>query len=200
MGMFTTVRTPDDLLVQFKTGFDGCETYEMWEEIPWEPDPWSPGSHLDGVHWGVYENHPTGRDVSAWVVVRDRRVVAVVEDSGDVSESSLLRDYGIGKPDPALWTEAQWEGYRLAKVRAMENWKREKTKAAERIGKPWGELSSSERLAASCGILMGQMRRDYSSIGRLLFQIEALPEPVEGVYYSSNAVREGGEGCAGSEG
>jgi hypothetical protein len=72
MGMYTTVLWRvglEDRYVQFKTGDDACETYEIGATI-------LDGEEIDGVFFGLYGNKPPFQTCT--VIVRQGRIEGVV--------------------------------------------------------------------------------------------------------------------------
>jgi len=115
MGRFTTVVHAGEN-IQFKTGWDYCHTYKVGDNIDWKPDPSYPGEHIDGVY------DACTLDDSYWVIVKDCIIVAVEPFVGP----DLLRleqKYGITRPDPKLWTKAQWKASRARRAKADAEYK-----------------------------------------------------------------------------
>jgi len=97
MGVFTTVLHNGQEL-QFKHGWDNCDTYSVGDKIDWTPDPRYPGEHIDGV----YKAHEDSQ-----VVVKDCVIVAIEPADADLAE--IVARYKIKKPSHKLWTKAQWK-------------------------------------------------------------------------------------------
>lgn len=108
MGMFTSIVHPDDLReLQIKTGWDYCDTYRVGDMIPWTPDPVDPGTHIDGAYVSYSDKGPDD-----WVIIKGGRIIAVEPRHEDDTWQALEAKHGIQPPDPALWTEQQWQAKR----------------------------------------------------------------------------------------
>jgi hypothetical protein len=91
---------------QFKTGWDdNLPVYRVGDRIDWKPDPQYPGEHIDGVHDALSGYRPG--DPEVWVVIKDCVIVAV--EPRQRQRQDLEFEYGVGHPDPRLWTPEQWK-------------------------------------------------------------------------------------------
>ena len=119
MGMFTTIllEGEDKGEIQFKTGYDYCDTYKVGDTINFDPSFWGPGAWIDGAHIGYDQD---GRLVI--VAIKDKTIVAVETDV-DVKCKDIIEKYEIQTKAPReLWSEDQWAAlFRLA-AEAKKRW------------------------------------------------------------------------------
>ena len=119
MGMFTTI-THDSKPYQIKTGADDCEMYGVGDEVDWRvyPDCAGKGKLLDGVYHGfcALKND----DSSCWVVIKERKVEAVVFDESENAYAAIVEKFGIVDPPKSLWTDEAWKRHREIEAKARE--------------------------------------------------------------------------------
>lgn len=120
MAMFSTV-VVDGKQIQFKTGGDDCDTYQVGDVVKWwvDKDIAYRGGLLDGIYPG--ESGEWRKNMQSWwVCIKDHRIVEVAEwlRSDDESEphiqqyEDLLAKHSLSREHPKdLWTEAAWAKY-----------------------------------------------------------------------------------------
>ncbi len=125
MSSFTTV-IANGIDIQFKTGGDNCDTYNVGDVVAWWVDPNYVGKAglLDGVYDGYSGDAGAGTWGNWWVCIHDHRIVEVVEwlSSPEITDGvervamhvqqreELRQKYGIPEEQPReLWTPAAWE-------------------------------------------------------------------------------------------
>lgn len=116
MGSYTTV-LHEGVEIQFHTGDgDNYSTYKLGDELPFKIDPTfgGRGHFFDGVYDGHGRRDPvTQRYQHVWVVVKDHRITALVEqvqlDEEAVPQyQRVLEAHGIEEPPREWWSEEAW--------------------------------------------------------------------------------------------
>lgn len=116
MGVFTTVIHPvTGVELQFKCGYDNCDTYKVGDTVDWRIVPDRPmcGRLLDDVYLaGGY-----GKTPYCWVIIRNHIVRGVIntemEDDGSIRDYAcqyaLMRKlYKVERSPESWWTDQVW--------------------------------------------------------------------------------------------
>ena len=118
MGMYTTVLFEQGE-VQFKTGYDYCDTYRIGSEIEFDPSSWTPGAWIDGAYIGYDRDN---QQVIARVAIKGHKIIAVETDPTSTCEE-IVKKYGIQTTAPrGLWTEEEWAEKERLDAEAKKRW------------------------------------------------------------------------------
>lgn len=189
---FTEVKHPlQGRWIRFEhEGGDG-RRYQVGDRLPWVPTEANIGLHPDGVYeddfWALPFHHP------AFVVVRDRTIVAVVDlvypgytgddDNEDERRAksdqyeALKTKFQITSPPATLWPETWWATRRAQELIWAEEGKLDLSLYR---CQPWPEILSINIGRAMAAPLLRNL--DYAAVAKRAFVVEPIQKNALPVY------------------
>ncbi len=169
MGMYTSIHDAEGVEHQIKCGDDYCERFNIGDEVPAHPDLGSPleGYLLDDV----YDAYSDVCETWTWVIIKDRKIHAVVtrtEDplapgtllDRDIDYAFLYQKYEIKALPHDTWADEDWAN--VAKAAAEEE-QRKWQWVAECVG-----LTQEEISAKTCAGYMVRKMQEESLFRKIM--------------------------------
>jgi hypothetical protein len=177
MGCYSSVVHPETKKeLQFYGGNDSCHTFNVGDSVPFRiiEDYAGEADFQDGVYEGnAYPDKP-----NAWIVIKDHKIVAVIdqeaEDARFDQSNKLYNEYGIEELPESCWSEAAWQERRKREEEAKQRF--------DAYRESISHLSPDEQFAHIVAYPLHN-RLNYQEIAKKLIHVEELPD-TSSIYYT----------------